>query len=318
MAQDAKAFAVIAGAGYSVQSTLCLTERFGLPTMSFQAEAEQWQSRSKGLLLTKLMSTHRSVRALAQRAHDQGRLRGKTIGIVTSESAPELLAVREALVPALDRLGYQVAHTAVLPDFGRDPQGGAQQVPIEIVQMRQRNVDLIIFITNPIYFATWTSQADGQGFRPFYITSDAGASSEDFAVQQAPATLRAIAYTGQRTGEYHADLPEPAVDADCHRRYRQRTGKPLDRTEEAGYHTIVRACGWVDLFAAAARRAGPTLTRASYLNALQSIGAFDFPYNGPSSVHAGKLGLADAIRTKQYGPDCKCWVPIDDFVEAAP
>ena len=316
LAQDGKVFAAIAGPGFFNQNTLCLTERFGIPTISFQGESEEWQHRTRGLLVTKFMTSHRMLRTLVHVADRQRRFSDRTIGIVTSQAPADLSAVKGALEPALADLGYTVAHTSVLAERTGD---GASQIPVEIVEMRRKGVDLVVFATSALYFGMWVNEADAQQFRPLYLGSDVGAVSDDFSVQNAPATLRAIAYTADRGGEHRLNRPEPPADASCHQRYRQRTGKTLDRSEGAAYNTAVRACGFIDLFVAAARKALATdigLTRAGYITTLRSLGPWDLPYTGPGSLQPGKLGIADSVRSKEYRGNCRCWVPVDEFTPA--
>ena len=56
------------------------------------------------------MSTDRQYQGWAQIMDDEGYLDGRTIGVVTSENTPEFVAAAEdALIPALEDLGHEVA-----------------------------------------------------------------------------------------------------------------------------------------------------------------------------------------------------------------
>lgn len=314
LTEDAKVFAAVIEPGYFGDPVLCFTEEHGTPTMEYSAEADEWYRRSRGLLFTPGMTGSRNLRSLVQRLDAAGTLKGKKLGVVSTDSPTEKLPVDEGLLPALKAAGYSVAYRSTISQ-STDQQ--PSQIPVEISQMRRAQVDYLIWVSNALVFTQWAQSADGQGYRPGYAMTDINSASNDFTVQNVPATTSAVAITAIRDGEHHAQMPEAAKDRVCRERYEQAKKARLERGG-AQYQTAIRACGWVELFALAARAAGADLTPQSFSQAMQRVGRFDFPYFAPGAFAPGKFDLADQVRTKVFKSDCRCWMPTGDFQPGVP
>ena len=88
------------------------------------------------------MSTDRQYAGWAQIMHDEGFLDGRTIGVVTSENTPEFVAAaKDALVPTLEGLGYEVPANVVLPCPELDPD--CEQHEAAVQQMKDARVDFV-------------------------------------------------------------------------------------------------------------------------------------------------------------------------------
>ena len=124
-----------------------------------------------------------------------------------------------------------------------------------------------------------------------------------------------MSITATRTGEWRANIPEPAADAACRTIYEQGTGKTMPRnngTSTNGQYIItVENCGMTQILAAAARAAGPNLTRAAFDAALPGLGAVNTPYFRGGAFGPSKPDFADVVRTASWYADCKCWKPVD-------
>lgn len=314
LTEDDKVFAAVIEPGFFGDAVLCFTEEHGVPALEYSAEPDEWYRRSRGLLFTPGMSGDRLLRSLVRQLDGRGALRGKKIGVVSTTSPTEKLPVDDALLPALESAGYAVAYRSTISEQ-TDQQ--PSQIPVEISQMRRAGVDYVIWVSNALVFTQWAQTAEGQGYRPAYAMTDINSASNDFTVQNVPGSTTAVALTAIRDGEHHAKLAEPPKDAACRQRYERASGQVLERGG-AKYQTALRACGWVELFVAAARKAGTGLTPQSFSAAMQSVGPFDFPYFAPGAFTPGKFGLADQVRPKTYSSGCRCWMPSGDFGAGAP
>ena len=109
-------------------------------------------------------------------------------------------------------------------------------------------------------------------------------------------------------------MPEQPESRACRERFQKRTGEAIDPT--ASVYTIFAAnCGLVELFSRSAAAAGPGLSRARWLAAVGTLGAFPSPtFGGTISYQQGKADGGDCVRTKQLRSNCGCFVPVDDFV----
>lgn len=309
LTEDAKVFAAVLPSGFFAEPVLCFTEEHHTPTLAFGGEAGEWYRRSRGLLFSASMSGTRNVRSLALRLHADKALAGKKIGIVSTNSPTEKLPVDEGLLPELKALGYTVAYRSTMSQ-NTDQQ--PSQIPVEISQMRRAGVDFIFWVTHALVFAQWTQQADSQGYRPAYALTDIQAGSNDFTVENVPKSTQAVVLTTNRDGEQHANLPEAPRDKECRSRY-ERAKKMTFERGSSDYFTVIRACAWLDLFATAARAAGPQLTAETFSQALQHTNGFDFPWMAPGSFGPGKFDFADGVRLKRYDGQCGCWMPSEDF-----
>lgn len=309
LTEDVKVFAVVLPSGFPAESVLCFSEEHRTPTLAFGGEANEWYRRSAGRLFTSSMSGTRNVRSLVRRLHADGTLAGKKIGIVNTDAPTERLPVQEGLLPELRAHGYTVSyHSRISQDTDQQPS----QIPVELSQMRRAGVDYILWMTHALVFAQWTQQAAAQGYLPSYALTDIQAGSNDFTVENVPSSTKAIVLTSNRDGEHHAKLPEPARDRDCRTRFERKAGIAIERGT-SDYFTVLRACGWLDMFARTARDAGAQPTTESFVAAMQRLSGFEFPWMAPGSAGPGKFDYVDQVRMKRYEGGCRCWMPLEGF-----
>lgn len=314
LTEDAKVFAAIISPGLFGDPILCFTEEHGVPTLEYSVEADAWYRRSKGLLFTPGMTGSRGLRSLVTRLATDGSLKGKKIGVVSTDAPTEKLPVDEGLLPALKDAGYSVAaRSTITQNIDQQPS----QIPVEISRMRSAGVDYIMWVSNALVFAQWTQTAANQGYNPPYALTDINSGSNDFTVQNVPASTKAIAVTAIRDGEQHANMSEDPTSQACRERFERATGSKLTRGS-SDYQTVLEACGFVHAFATAAQRAGANLTSQTFSQAMQTLGRFEFAYFAPGTFAPGKFDMADYVRTKTFQSGCKCWVPQGDFQPGAP
>lgn len=312
---DEAVFTVFDSAGYWGPAVKCVTVEHRTPYWGIGGlyTPDDYYRDARGYLHTINLSASRMLRNLAWEAHAQGRLSGRTIGIVNDENAGNPQAVDAWLVPALSELGYTVAHRASLSaDYGT----AASQIPVAMQQMRTRNVDTVLLITNTLYATQVVQNADGQGYRPAWLASDWGAVATNTSSRNMPDSFDgAVAYTVYRTSEDAAGYPEPATDADCRRIYESRTGRSLPYGD-SNYNGIVTYCGYLKLWERAVAGAGPQLTRDRWAALSQQIGDAELPVRAPGTLRPGKTDAPDALRTVVWRADCSCWMPVDAFRRA--
>jgi len=316
LTQDEKVFAVVGTGGFFGPPVLCITEENSTPLIleGSQATPAEYYQRSGGRLFTMFPNATRQMGDWASELDSLGVLKGKKIGILSDQlSDPGDLMVGGALVPALSRLGYSVTYRSVLSaDLGT----GASQVPVEVSQMHTKGVDMVFLATSTAYATQFVETADGQQWTPRWSVSDFGAMQGDTSSQNMPASYQGtVSITATRTGEWRANIPEPAADAACRTIYEQATGKTMPRnngTSTNGQYIItVENCGMTQILAAAARAAGPNLTRASFVAAFPGLGAVNTPYFMGGAFGQDKPDYADVVRTTSWYADCKCWKPVD-------
>jgi ABC-type branched-subunit amino acid transport system substrate-binding protein len=307
LTEDAKVFAVLSS-GLFGSPVLCVTQQHGTPLLNMGGYIDEYYARSRGLLFTFRPSKPRSARGGVFELEREGMLKGKTIGAFTSRAGDDDVAVDKGLVPALNQLGYKVAHISRLSADNTS----SSQVPVEVNQMRAAGVDLIFLETNVVFDTQFVQQADSQGYRPLYALSDSDDNVSDFFLSNMPGTFEGIGISANRTGEQRTGAPESPIDADCRRVVEKSAHKTLERGS-AGYETAMSACNEVRLFVRGARAAGAVLTRPRFSAGMQGVGPFPQAYTFGGSFRSGKFDAADYSRPLHADMGCRCWKPAGDF-----
>jgi hypothetical protein len=311
--QDHAIFAAIdSGGGLSFQAQLCFTQQNHTPLLaigSFGTPTDVYQ-QALGNLFTIEASGVRALGNAAYMLTSQGVLKGKHIGILDRDFPGTVRTVTDGMIAVLKQLGYTVTYRV---DMSMDDGTASSQIPVAVQQMQAHGVDTVMLLTDLITGTEFVQSADKGAYRPLYITSDFESETNDISVQAMPASFRAVGVTASRVGEWRAGIPEPAVDGACRKIYTAATGANPARGDNV-YAAMDVSCGVVDVFARGARAAGPVLTRAGYVAALQQIGSIGYPYFGGFSYRPGKRDGTDPIRLITYRPSCTCWLPAGNFV----
>ena len=315
---DKKVFAVVAAGGYSGDAVLCITKENRTPfvNLSSGGTPSQYVAQSGGMLFTLFQLGERQMRNWVAELDARRALAGRRIGILSDESSdPGDLVVGGSLLPALERAGHQVAHRSTL---AADLASGASQIPVEVQQMRSKQVDVVLLPAMSTYATQFVQAAEGQGWSPaWYVTDFGNLTSQAIAADMPAGFEGALATTVTRTGEERVDAPEPKVDADCRALYEKATGEPLPRMEDGDYNntygTTLYSCGMVRLVELAAKAAGAQLTKPAFSGAMQRLGPVPLPRFGGGSFRPGKFDAADLVRTLRWHGDCTCWKAAGPF-----
>jgi len=311
LTEDHKVFAVLSGGGFYGPPVLCVTREHRTPLIvSIDGSPEDYYTKSGGLLFTEIMNKHRILRVLAGELDRMDALRGHKIGIVDSDLPADKPAVDGGLIPALQRLGYSVAHRETVSG---DPSLAASQMPLVAQQMRAKGVDVLLTPMNAIYVGLFVREADHQGYRPTYYASDFAAGTSDFVLTTMPDSYDGtLGFSSMRTGEHRTSTPEAPSDAACRATYERATGSELERGSDA-YQSTLSACGLVQHIAVGAGAAGPTLTRKGFSAALQQQRGFAMPrFIATGSYGPAKFDAADFVHSVRADMSCKCWLPASE------
>jgi hypothetical protein len=242
----------------------------------------------------------------------QGVLKGKRIGIVSQEHTnPGDTVIGGGLIPALKRFGYEVTHHA---SFSADQGAAASQVPVQVQQLRSKNVDLVMLTTSTILSTQFVQTADSQQFRPQYTFTDWASMNSDTSNLSMPASYDGtILITTYRTGEEKVGQGETPPEKECRAIYERGTGTKLKAKGENEHGLTQGNCTLLKVLELAALKAGPTLTRATFSAGVQALGSFPMTMWGGGSFGPGKFDAADYVRTTKWYANCKCLKPTSDF-----
>jgi ABC-type branched-subunit amino acid transport system substrate-binding protein len=311
--QDHAVFAAIDyGGGLGDQAALCFTEQNKTPLIGlgvFGAPQSLYR-QSQGRFFTINASGVRTGANTAYLLASQGFFKDKRIGIIDRDFPGVVQTVNDGFIAALKREGHDIVHRV---DLSMDDGTATSQIPIAVHEMQTRGVDAVMLFADFIVSTQFVQQAEKRAYFPQYFGSDLSAMATDTAVSFMPSSFQAVATTTWRTGEWRVGTPEPARDKACREIYAKATRENPARSEN-GYGGVVMACGVVDLLRRGTTAPGPDLTRAKYATSLQAIGRIDFPNFAGFSYRPGKTDGADNIRMMRYQSQCRCWMPVGNFV----
>jgi len=310
LTEQAKVFAIVNSGGFYGDPILCVTQQHRTPFLGQAGEALDFYQKSKGLYFSTTPNKDRVLQNMVASAARDGVFKGKTVGLLSREGI-DAIPVDRSLKPALKAHGITVTYEARI---SADDSAAQSQIPLEVQQMKSKDVDFIMLTTGLIVANVFAQQADSQRYTPQYMTSDFASGGADIYTIGMPASFAgAITYTALRTGEARAGMSEALQDAACRKTFEKHTGKKLDRTGTE-YSITVTACGILDQFVVGMVKAGTNPTRSLLSNALQSIGAWDVPYSGAGSWSRNKFDAPDVTRRGTWKSDCRCWIPVGPFI----
>jgi ABC-type branched-subunit amino acid transport system substrate-binding protein len=309
LTEQAKVFAIVNSGGFYGDPILCVTQQHKTPFIGQAGEALDFYQKSNGLYFSTTPNKDRVLQNMVAAAARDGVFKGKTIGLLSREGI-DAIPVDRSLKPALAAHGVKVAYEARI---SADDSAAQSQIPLEVQQMKSKNVDFIMLTTGLIVANVFVQQADSQRYTPQYMTSDFASGGADIYTIGMPASFAgSITYTALRTGEARAGMAEPAHDAACRKTYEKHSGKALDRTGTE-YSITITACGIMNELVVGLTKAGVNPTRKLLSAALQSIGSWDVPFSGAGSWGRNKFDAPDVVRRGSWKSDCRCWMPVGPF-----
>ncbi len=312
LTEDARVFAVLNAGGYYGDPILCITEQHETPAILQSGEIRSFYERSRGRYISTGIQKERALVSWARRSVAEGRFEGQRIGVLDREGVDKV-AVDEALVPEMARLGVPITHRSTI---SADFAVAQNQIQLEVQEMRRKGVTLVFLATGFTQGAVFAQNAESQGWRPQYTGSDfAGVTLDTYAAAMPSSFSGAYGYTSLRTGESRVGLAEAANDARCREIAERRLGRGIER-DSGEYVSAVNSCGILELFRRATEAAGPNPTQDGLTAALAGLGTVDGPYTGTSSLGPGKHDLPDVIRSVSYDGGCRCWTPTGPFEQA--
>jgi ABC-type branched-subunit amino acid transport system substrate-binding protein len=317
MTEDKKVFAIVSMPGYGDTAALCVTAEHHTPLVNTgDGISQEYFDKSGGLLITQMEAGERFMQNYVDQLTQLNLLAGHKIGILTDQREVYTQVVDNGLIPALQKGGYTIAHVSRLSS---DQSTSPSQVPIEVANMRRDGVDTVIFVTNFLNSTPFVQAAGGQAWNPRWLSSDWGSAS-DFENQGMPPNYDgALVMTGKRYDEPRAGLPENPTDAHCREIYEKSTGQTLthDSGANANYNTLVIGCGLMQIFEAAAKAAGPNLTRTGFASAAANLGQMNIGFTLPGQFRPNKTDFVDSFRWLKFSSQCTCLNIADPTIRKA-
>jgi ABC-type branched-subunit amino acid transport system substrate-binding protein len=313
MTEDDKVFAVL-GVFSDSAAALCVVQQhattlvggYGLPyddalLAKARAPWANWYAK-----------TERSVPALVQALDKNGLLEGKTIALYGyGATGPALINIAKQ---ALQTAGKSVAATSVINVPLTDTQAYNAQEKIIGQQFKDAHVDAVFVLGG----APPGTNFDAIGFYPeMFLPSveNVGAAAYTNPLAKFP---RIVATSP--SGDPNAAFDTPAMQH-CRQVWKQRTGQEIVNGAKTGSTTDMTwvgmeyACSALQIFIAAAKAAGPSLTNVTWLHGLESIGKIAIPNAPIASFGPNKADANDNFQLEQFN---RAWTPGSPVAEFIP
>ncbi len=170
--EDDKPFAVIITASIPAALVQCVVVDHDVLTITMDSWPASLYDAAKGRLFALgshiSMERDREYQAWPGVLDAAGLLKGKTLGVIRTDTADQQETTDDALIPAIEALGYQVAAEAVLPC----PEGSqtCDQQDVAIQRMRDAGVDTVFLVAQTLAGAATVEKAQALGYRPQWTT----------------------------------------------------------------------------------------------------------------------------------------------------
>jgi hypothetical protein len=336
------AFAVLDGLGdWTGDDQLCVAQEGQTPFLGQWTTVTNWTNQGSPYLWWTGPDQATILQAVVNWGLSSGLLGGlQKVGVIAGSRASDQQALDEYLLPDLSRAGV----TPVVKTIDADPSDTATtdaEAPLVVQQLRSEGVtSMIPLVPFNVFYPVLQAQTE-QNYFPRLLLSDYEESIE-VALGLLPAPY-AKALNGQEgvttdtLGGIDDDRPESQGGYDpglrsCwvpwHKAYPQiPPGDQEDFLEEQG--PVAGWCQVINLFATAARNAGPDLNRRTFVTAMSKIKFFGGTYTpilsygpnkryGPSEYQVVRLHINSPVSSqckmpKDKIPQFTCWVSVQPF-----
>jgi hypothetical protein len=302
--QDVGVFAVIVESQFPTSGEVCVFGQGHTPFITTQGTDQAYYAN--GLFFSTQASDTRTLTDEADFLASNGSLTGKTIGILT-DTGTDQESVQDTLIPRLKQLGYSVADTEAIPDS----TAGVQAEPIAISNLKASGANFVIIAANVILAGPFVQAASRAGYNPQWGLSDFNNEINNQVASYYPSSFQGtVGLSTHRFAEYTAGAPFAPADQAC-----LNIVKPVDSTvlptTNSAFEVAMGDCAVFNAFIAGVQKAGATLTQASFLQGMDSIGTFAIPGTQNGSFTATKHDADDYEQEVAWQESCTCWELVD-------
>jgi hypothetical protein len=343
-------FAVLDGIGaWTGDNELCITQEGHTPMIGQWTTVTQWTQEGAPYLWWTGPDQAQILSTLVTWGKQQGLLGGsKKVGVIVGDRSNDQAALNEYLLPDFAKAGLPVPMQITMPAQTTEQAQISSDAPLVVQRLQAAGVQSVIPLIPFNAFFPYLQAASQQQYYPKLLLSDyedtieiglglipvpfekALNGQEGITVETlGGADENSITQNGVST-----PLPEskggydPGVQS-CYDIWKAHNAPPKGKSpfiEEQG--PIVGWCQAITLFADAARKAGPDLTRRSFVEAMASITNFPGTYSptlnfgpdkfaGPSDYRVVRIhnnvGGNACVLTYNGIPQGTCWQIVSNW-----
>jgi hypothetical protein len=282
MTQDHKVFAVLTAGGYDSVAQLCIARDNQTPLINTEPQPAHWYAEAAPYLWSTLMSKDRMHRNHIRWLVESGEITsGDRVGVVYHGIPNVGPAVERSLLPELARHGIEPVRVTKL---SADDEQALAQISQVVIDFQARRIDRVIMPMNLIFKTQFMQQAEQQAYLPRYTDSDHYFGCFDFVTGTYPARswestpcVTSSQVAGMRPGDLEAFADahphQQHADAVYLRQHPEGFGSTDDEADvQRAINSVIGTL--VLLWAEAADRVGPDITRAAWGQEMGNTGAF--------------------------------------------
>ncbi len=300
LTEDDQVFAILGG--FIADNNLCAIQQHStMEIFGYGAGFNQIVlAKARAPFVTFEASDERSTKALVKLADEQGRLKGKTIGVYGTLSASKPLI--DLTVKELKDAGYTVKDTAINDAPATDAQAFNGQDKVIGQRFKDEGIDTVFVQVTVPPGGNWdaidyhpemyspqtslvTSGSFTNGYDKFPLVAGLAASADDTLGFNTPVMRHCRDVWKQATGQ---DIKTPTEE--------QKEGK------SSGFAAMSGTCSALQIFVAAAKAAGPNLTYETWQKALESLGKLELPAAPVASFSPGQARRPGQLPTDEDQP----------------
>jgi ABC-type branched-subunit amino acid transport system substrate-binding protein len=339
--KDQQVFAVVDAAAWHDVHQLCVTQEGHTPLISSWTTVTDWTQQGAPNLWWTGPDQSELLKTLVAWAQRRGSLTATTkFGIISGDRASDKQALTKYLIPALQAAGLTAADVETINFNPSDNATANAQAPVVIQNLKAKGVDTVFPLLPLPSFQAYLQAADQQHYAPKLLLSDyeqtisIGLGLAEAIYKTELDGMYGLTYQTLGNSDDERGYKQLPQAEDCYKTWLAAHPTPFPDADDPRGEVVIESqgpilneCENIRLFAEAARRAGPNLTRESFDAAMATITGFggtlvpDLTY-GPNR-HAGP----DKVRTVQIhvNTDHKCaltsggktqgscWLIAEDF-----
>jgi len=263
-----------------------------------------------GFMLTTDITSERRLRVIMALLKKEHTLDGKKVAVV--DIAADHPRVKSVVGPALKQLGVQRGTDATLTITGADTTAALSQLDSFIEHWKTEGTNALILVGDEVSSKQFVEKIKG-AVPSMQLVSDT-TSVLDGARDEQKAHVTPNPYDGVltaegQTGIEHTKTPHFTY---CRDIWEKATGEKMpspnvviklpNGKQNDIYSEVETACAYATFFATIAKRVGPYLNDANWVNTVNGFGPVDDTSTIYASIHTGKYDADDTYGLVAYDP----------------
>jgi hypothetical protein len=333
------AFAVLDGIGaWQDQDELCITQEGHTPLISAWSSVTDWTNSGSPYLWWTGADQAAILNTVVHWGLASGRIhKSKPLGIVVGDLTSDQAALNQYLLPDLKSLGVDKVDVEEIPSQTAEAAATNSAAPLAVERLKAAGVTTVLPMLRVNALFPYLAAEAAQQYYPTLLLSDYESEIQiGLGLIPVPFEKELNGQEGVTTltlGGIDDNRPEseggydPAVRK-CWEEWIAKYPGPYDRNfiEEQG--PIAAWCGVINLFAAAAEKAGKNLDRRTFVEAMASIRNFPGTWEpilsygpdrfyGPTDYRVveihNNIPEGQCLRPKYPAPPGTCWVIVQNW-----